>query len=105
MLGDDAALQALEQSVLIPGVMGEELLKRADGGTGGQSHGLDTLAGQVTEQPAAVGSQMPERGKPGEAFAKATQVLGKSRPQAGDLILGHRPPCLMEALPSQQRPR
>ena len=105
VLGDDAALSLLEQSLLIPTMMGEKLLKRTNCGTAGERDRLDALSGQVTEQSPAVGSKVPERRQAGKAFAKAAQELRQSRPQAGDLIFGHRPPCLLEVLPRPNGPR
>ena len=105
MTGDNAAMEALEHRVLIPDVIGDKLLKRADGSTRGQSDRFDTLAGQFTHQPAAVSSQVLERRKTRKAFAKAAKVLGKRRPQVGNLLFGHRPPCLMEVLLPTGDPR
>ena len=46
----------------VPGVMGKELLQRGRHGTsGGQGDGLDALAGQIAQQPAAVRAQVGER--------------------------------------------
>ena len=105
MSGDDAALGLLEQGVLVPGVMGEEFLERANRGAGGERDGLDAFAGQITEQAAAVGGQVIEGGPTRKASAKAAEELRQSRPQAGNLIFGHRPPCLLEVLPREDAPR
>jgi len=85
----DAALGAGQQGVVVPDVMGEELLERAHGTSGGQGDGLDALAGQIAQQPAAVRAQVCERVARDEARSKATQVIRERRPQLGDLFRGH----------------
>src|SRR5206468_101033 len=67
---DDATLDSSQHRVVVPGVMGEELLKRANGGAGRQRHRLDAFARQIADQPATVGAQMRER-----------VASGKTRPQ------------------------
>jgi len=53
------------------------IVERAYGGPGRQGNRLDAFAGQITYQPAAVSSQVFERGETRKAFTKATEVLPK----------------------------
>ena len=74
-------MDVVAHPAVIPGVMREELPERADGGAGGQRDRLDALAGQVAEQPAAVGAQVLEGGKPRETLAEAAKEFGQRRPR------------------------
>ena len=101
VVADDPALNLIPHPGVIPGVMGKELLQRTHGRTGGQGDWLNTLARQITEQPPAINTQVLKSGKTGEEFVKAAKELGQSRPQAGNLIFGHRPPCPMKVIHSR----
>ena len=85
----DAAMQLVPHPPVVPHVVGEELLERADGAAGGQRDRLDALARQVAEQPAGVGAQVGERVARDEARPEAPQVVGERRPERGDLFVGH----------------
>ena len=91
--------------MVIPPGGGQEFLEGPHRRTGFQGDRLDTLAEQVAQQAAAVGAQVLKGRKTREEPAEATEKLGECRPQAGDLLFGHRPPCLMEVLPHQKHPR
>ena len=70
---DDVALGLLEQGVVVPAVVGEELLERAHGRARRQRHRLDGLAGEVAEQAPAVGAQMQIRLLPPESTRESTR--------------------------------
>lgn len=89
MLGDDPSLDLIEHRVVVPDVMGEELLQRPHGTTAGQGDRLDALASQVAQQPTAVSAQVRERVLRDETGLKPTQVLTKRRPEGRHLICGH----------------
>jgi hypothetical protein len=105
VLADDPALDGVTHAAVIPGVMGEKLLERADRRAGGQGNRLDTFMLQVRKQSATIDAQMPERGLTREEPAEIAEVIGQGRTQANDLIFGHRPPCQMELLPLKEGPR
>jgi hypothetical protein len=99
MVADDPALHGVAHRPVIPGVMRQKFLKRANRGPRRQSDRFNALARQIRKQPAAIGAQVLESGKPRKALAKAAQELGERRSEPGNLIFGHRPPCLLEVLP------
>ena len=89
VLVDNVSLEQGQQGVLVPGVMGEELLKRPHRAPGGQSHRLDALAWQVADQPPAIGSQVVEAVARDETGAEVIQEFGERRPQASHLLASH----------------
>ena len=89
VLLDDAALEPGQQAVVVPHVVGEELLQRPHRRPGRDRDRLDALARQVADQPPAVGAQVRERVLGDEAGAKAAQVIRERRPQRGHLFRCH----------------
>ena len=97
VLAGDATLDLVAHLPVVPAVVGEELLERADRTPAGQGDGLHALAGQVRQQPAGIGLEVLERGGGEEAGSKAREVFRERRPQRHHLLDSHgRPPCRLE---------
>jgi len=90
MFKGDASLGGGKQRVVVPDVIGEEQLQRPHRAPAGQGDRLDALAGQVADEPAAIGAQVNERFTPGKAPAKRRKKPRKRRPQASNLLRSHR---------------
>jgi hypothetical protein len=56
----DAALQWVANALMIPGVIAEELLERADSGVGCECDGFDGFAREVGEEPLGIGAKVFE---------------------------------------------
>jgi hypothetical protein len=92
MIAYHAALKVIPHAGVIPGVMSEEFLQRADRRSTRQGDRFDTLARQVTHQAASVRGQVPPRFSTDETTAKGLDKQGERRTERRDLLRRHATP-------------
>lgn len=92
MIAHHAALKLIPHPGVIPSVMGQELLQRADRGPARQGDGFDALARQVAHQTAGVGRQVPPGLAAREATGKRMGVQSERRAERSDLLRRHATP-------------
>ena len=92
VIAHHAALKLIPHPGVIPHVMGQEFLQRADRGPARQGDGFDALARQVTHQAAGVGRQVSPRLATRKASGKRLGVQSECRAERSDLLRRHATP-------------